>query len=277
MSEITISEKQQQFLDRFFTAAVNIYGIIDLRTLWNVYMSMKMSGVEQMVPLHRSTMLAYVDHESSSSTHRWQVMDINVIDPQETPDPMKRVLVEGGIQDSQEKDIDLYRSVIAARKGKKVSVPEDFFSYASSLRSLERFELLEFLQNLQVTAEEIVDRNDPDHHIATQHRGTYMYDLTFNTVEAKNWFGGDAPDQYGDQPGAPIALLFDIMEWSLRSGYLTPQDSLNYLADSLHQMGVDLSKKQAYELRRLFGRYAYRIALWREWGTSLKDLQETGN
>ena len=43
MSEMEISQEQQQFLERFFTAAVNVYGMIDLRTLWNVYMSIKMS------------------------------------------------------------------------------------------------------------------------------------------------------------------------------------------------------------------------------------------
>ncbi|MDD6681163.1 hypothetical protein, partial [Galactobacillus timonensis] len=73
MSEMKISQEQQQFLERFFTAAVNVYGMIDLRTLWNVYMSIKMSGNTEIVPLHRSTMLAYID-EASSSSHPWRVM-----------------------------------------------------------------------------------------------------------------------------------------------------------------------------------------------------------
>ena len=29
MSEMEISQEQQQFLERFFTAAVNVYGMID--------------------------------------------------------------------------------------------------------------------------------------------------------------------------------------------------------------------------------------------------------
>lgn len=274
MSEFTIS--QRQFLERFFTAAVNIYGIIDLRTLWNVYMSMKMSGVEEMVPMHRSMMLAYIDQEASAS-HRWQVMEINVIDPEQSPDPMKRVLVEGGVKNSQAKDLNLYRSVIAARKGKKVSVPADFFSYADYMRNLEQDDLTRFLMNLQVTAEEMMDRNDADHRIATQHRGWSLRELSFDTVEVRNWIGSGMLDHGADRPGAPAALLLQITDWSLRSGYLSPEKSLNYLADSLRQMGVDLSKKQAHELHRLFSRYANRTALWREWGASIKDLQETGN
>lgn len=276
MSEMEISQEQQQFLERFFTAAVNVYGMIDLRTLWNVYMSIKMSGNTEIVPLHRSTMLAYID-EASSSFHPWRVMEINELEPEETPEEMKRVLIESGIGNHTAKDLDLYHSVIAARRGKKVSVPEDFFSYAQFLRNRQQEDLILFLMNLKVSAVEISDVRDPDHKIATENRGSRLQDLTFATVEVKNWFGDHGPGAVEERPGGPAVLLFNTVDWSMRSGYLTPEKSLNYLADALQLMGIVLSKKDARELHRLFSDFARVTPLWREWGASAKDLQETGN
>lgn len=274
-SEKKISQEQQRFLDRFFTATVTIYGIVDLPIAWDIYMSMKQHKNPELVRMHRSDMLAYADAEMDQE-HFWNIIEVNKLYPDREPNDLNRILIHPSLKELNDPNFEKSHAVLEARKGMNVSIPEDFFSYADYPRNPEQKAFITFVDRLRVRAMTIVDSLDPTRRIETEHRGAKMGELTNDTVEGRNWADTVEVGITGDDdiPSAPVDVLLILLDHLIRSGDMTLDEAYSYLIHSLEKMGAVFSKKELYKLNVLFNDYAEWTAQWKYWGAAEVDLDD---
>lgn len=267
-AEAGLTTKQKDFLHAFFDAAVNLYGTVPIRHLWEIYKDL--STRIDIPSIRQKDLVAFsgIARREEHSYYVFEEDELYDLDTEEPSKPLDRELVAREIMGSGYGKRMVYYQLTDAQTDKPYFIPDDFLTYATTKQlSREEKKLKDFLGRLKADAKELVDMSG--HKKKSNHVGKRLSEFSFLSHHEEfqvKYLSGEIEggpkrnekklNKYlEDRKGPELEkLLRDIHRKSVL-GLVSPTLQLKWITSELRECGVLLSKKDLEKLVQLFMDY----------------------
>ncbi len=259
-----IDEIQKDFLHKFFTACANLYGVLEIRDIWQIYK--ELAAHNDLPKLLRKDFIVF-SGITMRETQPYSVFEIDDIYCDEPRSDLSRTLVKKSlVGKGQGKFWDVYR-LTESQADKPFFVTDNLLSFAEERENAEAIALKTFLDNLIVAKREYT--TNWGKHIHCEHFGQKLKDFcyydSFEKMEIENL---SKVDKNGNNKNAakleallkeldiPASVkIFNQIKWRTNIGHIPPADFIKYLLDDLEILGVALSEEELHELLNMLNNY----------------------
>ena len=282
-AEANLEGEKKEFLHRFFKAAANLYGSIMLQDIWYVYR--EYSKYADTPTLHKKDFIAF-----SSIVRRAEVsyfvFEVNEIYCDDQPKDNERFIVTKQMVGNGYGKFHALWNLNDMQQEKPLYIPKDFLEYVELPVSRAQKEMLDFLSNLKVTANEYT--NDFGKVYPCEHQGQRLGEFDFLDSDERfevKYMGGEIEGgpkgnakkvaEYLEERKGPESdkLMRDFM-WRTYSGWADPQMSMKFLFKELNEVGVQLTEKQLRKLIELINEVHNNTHVWVNRGWTPMELTQ---
>lgn len=282
--EAKISDAKKKFLHDFFTAAANLYGSIELQTLWEVYK--ELADKTTVIKLVRKELFAF-----SEITRRedmpYYIFEIDEVYSEENRKESLRLLVKKDVVGEGYGRFRPLYYLHDGQFGKDPYVPLNLLSFAEGKLTDDQEELLEFLGNLKVSATEYTDSFGKTY--PCEHTGEYLKDFEYLDLHEQfeiKYLSGEIENgpkrndkklaAFLERCKGPIAnRLVDQFLWRISVGWVESSYTIKMVFDELEEIGVQLTENELEELVSLLNRVQNTSNLWCNLGWPPYELART--
>ena len=257
-SELHLSDEQVDFLKQFILACTNLYGSISIRDIWGVY---KELGKLTTVPKVKRTDIVSLSSVLRREELPYFVYEIDELYCEEPRSDLNREFVSKYLVGNGSGKFSWYYDVAEAQTNYDYFVPENLLSFACPVAPAQEKELLDFVSELKVTADEYENNfgrilKCPDYKGQTLNSFSFMNDMErFDYMYA----AGEIEGVKGNPKEAQRLLeesrsmneaekIIDRLKWYGNIGHVTPIEMIKYTTDELGEAGVELTKQQLEKL-----------------------------
>lgn len=281
-AESGLSEKQMDFLRRFFMACANLYGVIVATEAWDVYR--ELSSKTETVRLHRREMYAALGILRRETVPFYVFEADEVFSEEERTDRYRVVALRDLIYSGYGKFRHMYQ-VMDAAQGRSYFVPEDLMEYTVMPESEYEHKLLDMLEHMKSTAKEYTDRWNRTY--PCKYRGRMLKDFSYisrsQEVELQR-LRGELKEYKGNPKKAAkyeaelnsknaAQYLVDNLKWYSNLSNVSPMQSIEWFIDDLTAMGVVFSgEKQLQTLINAATEMHNHQHLWANRGWAPDDM-----
>ena len=267
-----LSEKQIDYLHRFFRACAHLYGAIDLHAVWDLYREELMS-----MRIHRKDFY-FFSGIARRESQPYAVYEIDELYTEEKRTDGSREIISSPLVLAGVDKLVRYYRLQNLRKSTPWYHAPDILSFAEAKLPPEGEHLLSFLNSLKVTAE--VSRSAFGDTIPCEHRGLRLGQFSFlNCFERfdEEYYAARSRElawRREERAGTEAEKI--LRQYHLRQciGYPTPTDSLQMVFSELQEVGVELSDQQMNHLLQLLQDFHNHTHLWRNGGWSPYELYD---
>ena len=254
-----LSDEDRSFLHKTFSACANLYGAIDLRSLWTIYREL-----ENAPKIRRKDLVAF-SMIARREIQPYYVYEVDEIYNAERRTELERIIVNRELVSFGYGKFSLLYRLMEQIDNKPYCIPKNFFSFSSTFSSKEELNLLSFLSNMISTADECAPKHGKS--IPNDHKGKKLSEFSFlNSAERfeAEWFkrpsarGAFLEDCSGTE-AEKILRFFKRIE-NIGDNRLT--GTLQWILDELKEVGVLVEEKQVEELLHLITDYHNNSRLW---------------
>ncbi len=265
-----LSQEQSDYLHKLFAACANLYGSIDLRSVWNLYRE------ELKAQKIRKKDLMAFSGIARRETQPYYIFEVDEIYIGETRADIEREIVSG--------------LLIGAGYGKNMSfyllqdsrspIPwyyaKNILDFAEPVLPPEGQFLQTYLGTLKVTASEYA----PEHgaRVPCENRGKTLNQFSFlNRMERfdESYYASKPAElkHLHEETAGTEAEKIVRQYWQReRIGHIDSSTSLKWVLEELNEVGVELSDKQLNKLVRLLQDFHNGMHLWCALGWRPVDL-----
>lgn len=282
--EANIDEKKSDFLHKLFLASANLYGIVILHDIWEIYKVVAeqygMKGIKLKEIVAFSSIVRREDVP-------YYVYEIDELYSEEKRTVLDREIVMKSLIFPNNKR--LYYWLCNLQGDKPYFIPDDLLSFVKPAPTKEEKELLTFLRPLKVTSK-VCDAGRGTIY-PNEHTGEKIGRFSFLTVSEKNEYKyimdlyEKCPAKYENMrqnflrktSGTEAEKLARKYKEQCSLGFSSNAENINYIIKELDEVGVNLNNKQTERLVELLMNVNNHINHWcnRGW-TPLDLLRETG-
>ena len=255
-----ISQEQSDYLHSLFLACANLYGAVQLRVIWDVYQAQK-----DAPKLRRKDLIAF-SAIVRRETQPYYVFEIDELYSEEKRADLSREVVSAQLIGFGYGRLNSYYSLIESIGREPYFVPDDVLQYATQQPTKEELNLLDFLNELKVTAKEC--RPKYGNPYPCENRGKRLREFSFlNSHErfeeeylTKNH---GALQNFRERVAGSEAEKVLRQYW--RSENISPLrfgSQIESVTEELAEVGVELSDSQVEKLVQLLTDYHNNSHLW---------------
>ena len=265
-AESFLTDERIHFLHTFFQAAANLYGVVSLWQLWEVYKELKEKT--KLLVIRRKDLIAF-----SAIARRenlpYRIYEIDEIYTEEEREDSERMIVRKDIiWPGFGGSFAVVDKIIEMQMTKPFFVPEDFLSYTDPVPSQEEKELKNFLDNLKVNGK----RLRKIHFLSEAEKDTIAY------------YGGSIENAHGrnkgylkeylyDRRGPESDKIFRDLEFRIKTGWTDFMMTIRFLTEEMNEVGVIFSEKQLQDLVRLLSNYQNSTHMYCNCGWTPSELR----
>lgn len=249
-----ISDSERDFLHQFFAVCENLYGVIEIGDMWEIYRELKKG---EKVPSIRKKDLIEFSAIARREEQPYQIYELDELYPEEKRNELHRLLVSKDlIGFGYGKMRTFYEFMDNYDYQHPYFIPEDFLSYAEKRLTEEEKALLDFLGDLKVTAKECRPRFGSPYPCENRRKRlrefsflNYIEQFMVKDAEKRPKLRAAILEEYGGTEAEKILRLFKRMETIGNS--MNPTGNLQYILYELEEVGVELTEKQLKKLLKL--------------------------
>lgn len=258
-SESGLSDKQIDFLHRLFENAANLYGIISVRDMWNVYN--ELSEKIQVPKLHRKDIVTF-SSIARREVQPYYVAEIDDLYSMEKRSELAREIVLQSLICPGYAGLSEYYELSETQCGKPYFVPENLLNFVERPESTEELKLRVCLEKLKVTMKTTTDEHGNT--VKCQHFGKKLKDFSYYNSHEDFMIKYEEGEIDGKKPNEKRAeyfkneyrgpesdkLLRNIKHES-SMGFNNPTSVIKDIFDELNELGVSMDEDQANRLINL--------------------------
>lgn len=258
--EAKLSEEAQVFLHTLFLACANLYGAIEMRSVWGIYLKL-----EDAPKLRRKDLLTF-----SSIVRRevqpYYVYEIEELYSDESHSEMNRHIIHRDLIGFGYGKFYLLDTLLEERGDRPYYVPEDLLTFAEPQSSKEKTDLLSFLSKLKATSRACVPKYGPA--IPNDHRGKKLSDFSFLNANERfelEWLKKRPAAQAAfldSVSGTEAEKIVRIYTRENSCGSSNINEAVEYIFDELNECGVELTEAQFKTLTERIIAYHNNCRLW---------------
>jgi len=268
-----LSVESRVFLHKLFTACSNLYGVISVRSIWDLYRKMQDTAPK----LRRKDVIAF-----SAITRRevqsYYVFELSELFSAEKNFDLDRLVVNRALVGAGYGKYNRFYSLMDELRDVPFYLPEDILAYADPVMESQEKALLKFLGNLKVTAEMSMPKYGKPYPCAN--KGKRLKEFSFMNRDESIFV-----EYEKKRPAVQTALIEEYSgteaEKILRQqnlyhhiGWLDPATMFQIMLDELMEVGVELSERQLERLLELTRDQYNNKHLWYLCGWSPVDLAD---
>lgn len=265
-----INEKKSEFLHNFFLASANLYGIVVLRHLCDIF--------EEVSKEYKVNDITKEDLISFSAIARredapYYVYEIDELYSEEKRCELDREIVHKSLVTPMRKK-SMYYDLAEEQADKPYYIPKKFLSYVNPKISMDEINLLNYLKSLKVTAK--TSENRYGRKFTCEHIGKTLGNFSYRSFienELYDYYNG----AYSNHPSKNERYLNEIIENTSGSeaeklvrrfkkvcntGCEDLTQCCTDILDEINVVGVQLSEKQVKKLMNLLMIYNNNSHLW---------------
>ena len=255
-----LSQEQSNYLHSLFLSCANLYGAIPLRVVWDIYQAQS-----DAPKLRRKDLIAF-SAIARREVNPYFVFEIDELYSGEKRADLSREIVSGELVGFGYGRLDAYYRLMESMGREPYFLPGNILQYAEKTVSKEEKALLNFLNELQVTAKECHPRyGDP---YPCENRGKRLKEFSFLNR------GERFEEEYlSKQRGSLQAFKESVagteaekifrQNWRNENIYsLGFSSHIEDITDELAEVGVELSQRQLETLVQLLTDYHNHSHLW---------------
>lgn len=288
--ELGLTDKKVAFLQKFYQAAANLYGVVPVGHLWSIYKELaeKNTDVKKKRILKREVLGFSEIVRRELHTYRvYEESDIYAdgVDSLENREVVNQVIPVDPMY------MNLYDAVVDAQPRYPYFVPDNMLDYAVEFMSAEEEKVMDFIGNLRATATTL-EGNLTHKSYPSPHKGKKLRQIkTLSEMEkqAYDMIREELEESSHHKETLAIEALqkrfkqtvdkriMDNVKTRLQIGLDYPNQALQGLVEGLELVGVQITVKQAETLAQLFMAFTNSLHMFcmRGWApTELRLAQE---
>lgn len=254
-----LSEESQYFLNKFFSACANLYGIIELRHVWEVF-----KALEDKPNLRRKDIVEFakIARREVKPYYIYKFCELFIDEVDE--DLNMFIVSEKLVGRGYGKHASIY-ILLEERHNKPYAMPKDFLSYANPKKTQEEINLYNFLSNLKSTAKTIIV--DYKEEIPNKNKGKKLSKFSFLNLHERfeiDYTKRESEKEFLRQKysGTEAEKIIRKTNYKLNIGHFNPLEIFEHITDELSEVGVELTVKQFERLTELFQKYNNNTRMW---------------
>lgn len=269
--EANIDDKKKDFLHKLFLAAVNLYGAIALRDLWEILK--KYAQRYDMKEIKRMDLINF-----SSIVRRenvpYYVYEVDELYAEEKRSELNRELVHKSLVGTGSRKFAWYYGMVESQLNNSFYLPDDLLAFAVLKATPIEKELLEFLKKLRVTAKYSTSRYGV--RFLCDNVGKTLGSFSFRNRSETfqyEWYSGKNPEHPSKDKkalqrllecteGSEAEKILRVYKRNCNIGSLSVSDSMQTVFDELIEVGVQLTDRQFDELTYLLTQFNNSSHLW---------------
>lgn len=268
-----LSKEQLHFLEEFFLSCSNLYGMISLRMMWNIYNEMK------DVPKIKRKDLVSFSSIARRKENPYYIYEIDEIFSDSRSDLKRLVINSQLIHYGQDRFMD-----VDALNNNFLDVPYVFsyelLSYAYPKKSMEETDFIEYLGKLKVTKKSVQKYHRK---LECVHYGKCLKDFSYLNFHEqfeldyrkKNKTYESFKTQFLKQhAGNEAEKLVNNFIVQAKIGTRFYEELLEEMYDELEEVGVNLSDENVRTIRYLSADLFNALSLWYLKGNRYWDIYE---
>ncbi len=283
--ESGLKEEQIKFLSGLFEGASSLYGVIQLKDLWNVYR--ELSDKTDTVKLQRKDIYAF-SSIARREEHSYRIFEIDEFYTKEKRSDGERFLVLNEINDDMGRDV--FYNLVEQQNGKPFYVPEDLASISGHVISKEEKALRDYLENLVSTADTIPPLSGNRSIMETSpYKGKKLSDFIHLSRHDRfeiQWLSGEVEggrktknekllEAFRKSVEVPYSERIMVnLRLEAFTLWLTAQEMISYFFDKLTEVGVEMPLDKANCLMSLVSDFINSSRLYANRGWTPKELFE---
>lgn len=284
-----IDEKKSAFLHQYLLAAVNLYGCLTVRDLWEIFKEYAGHTPKGTYPLlHRKDLT-----EFSSIARRealpYYVFEIDELYCEEKRAPLDRFIVHGSLVRPGYGKFSVLYNLVEQQSRHPFYLPQtmkDFLAFSDAASSLSKEEkaLQSFLDNLVITQSEY--KSAAGSTFPCQGKGKRLKDCDFLTrdeVFEYEYLSGKsghikgnakrAENYLAGRKGPQSQKIMRELKFRIYTGWPGPRLTIEWLTEDLQEMGVSLRSRQLERLLNLVMDFNNRSRLWCTCGWTPEEIR----
>ena len=274
--EAGINEKNRVWLHELYNAAVNLYGALFLRELWNIYIQLVHRGILKKIQKKQFIAFSSIARREEQPYYVYEIDELYTEEPRADLD---RVIVNGDLIGKGYGKYRLYYHMMDQLGRQPFYIPDDLLSYAEPKPVREETALLNFLNDLKVTADQCIPPyGDP---YPCENKGKRLNEFSFLTKDElfELEYIAKKPEIVKmlekEFSGTEAEKLIRAHKRSENIGALAFTDNIRFLTQELEEVGVQLTEKELKQLLQLLNDYHNHTHLWCIRGWAPSELHKT--
>lgn len=261
--ESGLTTEQTDFLHKLFCAAANLYGVIPLAHLWEVYKDL--SEKADVPKVKRKDMIAF-SGIARREVQPYYVSEIDELYTEEKRKDLDRQIILRSLIRSGGGGLVVFYDLVEKQFEKPYYVPEDLLDFAEIKETEENRKLRTFLGNLRVTEKEVTDAFGKV--TKCRHTGKKLKNFSyFNKYEQfeVDYYGGKTAGHKRNEKllrehleryrGTEAEKLTRKIQFKVTTGSDSPTYVIKSLVEELQEVGVVLDIKLVEELTKVIYEY----------------------
>ena len=257
--ESGLTAEQTDFLHKLFCAAANLYGVIPLAHLWEVYKDL--SEKAYVPKVKRKDVIAF-SGIARREVQPYYVSEIDELYTEENRKDLDRQIILRSLIRSGAGGLVVFYDLVEKQFEKSYYVPENLLDFAEIKETEEDRKMRTFLGNLRVTAKEVTDAFG--NVTKCRHTGKKLKNFSyFNKYEQfeVDYYGGRTAGRKRNEKllhehleryrGTEAEKLTRKIQFKVTTGFDSPAYFMKSLMEELQEVGVVMDQKQAEEFIQL--------------------------
>lgn len=254
-----LSEESPDFLNKFFSACANLYGIIELRHVWEVF-----KALEDKPNLRRKDIVEFakIARREVKPYYIYKFCELFI---DEVDEDLNMFIVSEKLVGRGYGKHALIYILLEERHNKPYAMPKDFLSYAKPVKTQEEINLFNFISNLKSTAKTIVIEYKEE--ILNKNKGKKLNKFSFLNRSERfeiDYAKRESEKEFFRQKysGTEAEKIMRKINLELNLGKFNPLRIFEMITEELSEVGVELTVKQIERLTELFFKCNNNTRMW---------------
>lgn len=258
-----INDEKKEFLHKLFLVCCNLYGIITIRDLWQIYTENELELFDENPKLKRKDLVEFAAIVRREDVP-YYIYEIDELYSAEERRPLYRFIVNKDLVGTRGmfKFTRIYE-LVEEQVGKPFYVDENLFDYIRHVASNQEKAMQVFLDNLEVGDMYIADENGKE--LANPNYGKKLSEFVFHTRYEKfnvKYLSGECPDgpkrrskhldKVLEEINVPESTkLMNNISWYIQSldDY---KSGMQYIIEELVEVGVNITEEKMEKFAELY-------------------------
>lgn len=285
--ESGLSEEKIVFLRNLFESAANLYGVIPLLDLWDVYK--EYAAHEETLKIQKKDIFTF-SSIARREEHDYSIYEIDELYTEEKRADKDRFLIINEV--IRNCNIQVFYKLHEMQQGKPYYVSDDLFTINGPVVSEQEKILKDYLDNLVCTSPIIRNKYNEKMNKPSPHQGKKLKDFEFISdtekfeiewLSGKNEHGPKKPQEkklneyLKTLEGSYADRIFRDLRFNIFSGWLQFMECIEYFMDHLNEVGVDFTEEEANKLLSMIFDFSNNSHLYVNRGWTPSELSKVFN
>ncbi len=285
--ESGLSEEKIDFLRNFFEAAANLYGVIPLSDLWEVYK--EYSANSSAVKIQKKDIFVF-SSIARREEHDYSIYEIDELYTEEKRSNKDRFIIINEV--IRNCSLQIFYNIFEMQQGVPYFVPETLLSIVGPVVSKQEINLKEYIGNLKTSSPVIRNKYNEERTKPSPHQGKRLKEFTFlrDSDEFEiQWLSGKSehgPKKFQEKKlngflksieGSYSERLFRELRFWIFTGWTPFAKTIEFFMENLNEVGVDLTMDEAQNIVKLISDFSNNSHLYINRGWAPSELARTSH